>query len=238
MHEEWVEYRDGDRICEGFFAWEPVAGKRPCVIVCHAWGGQGDTEREKARELARLGYVGFAIDVYGKGRRGDPLQGNERLMQPWLDDRAALRRALLAGLDCAARHQQVDERRVAALGYCFGGLCALDLARAAPAGLRAVVTFHAVLTPPRLGAQPPIDASVLVLHGFEDPVAPAADVLALARELTAAGADWQVHVHGHAMHAFSFPGANLPHLGIRYDANAASRSAAAADDFLRAALAG
>jgi dienelactone hydrolase len=206
---EFLDYLDGDLLCEGYVAYDETetGARRPCVLVCHAWGGQGDAERATAEELARKGYVGFAIDMYGRGIRGDPVTGNEHLMQPFLDDRAMLRR----------EHPAVDPDRLGAIGYCFGGLVALDLARSAPDGLRGVASFHGVLSPPDIGVQRPIAASVLVLHGWEDPIAPPEAVLALARELTDAGADWP-------MHAFTFPGADLPERGIQYHAAAAGRS--------------
>jgi dienelactone hydrolase len=107
--------------------------------------------------------------------------------------------------------------RVAALGYCFGGLCALDLARANPPELKGVISVHGVLTPPNPGEPAPIDASILILHGWEDPVAPPEDVLSLARELPRAGADWQIHAYGHARHAFTAEGLNFPERGLAYD---------------------
>lgn len=208
------------------------AARRPAVVLGHDWSGIHDGMRRIADRIAALGYVAFVVDVYGQGVRGDPLGDNHALMDPLLADRGRLRKRLLAGLAAAARHPAVDPTRVATLGFCFGGLCALDLARAAPPGLRAAISVHGVLSPPRLLPQPPIDASILVLHGWEDPVAPPPDVLALALELTAAGADWQLHAHGHARHAFTFEGANLPERGIVYDARASKRAWAAIEAFL------
>jgi dienelactone hydrolase len=239
MQTEYFDYRDAELTCEGYVAYDASArAKRPCVLIFHAWGGQSDAERATADEIARLGYVGFAVDMYGKGVRGDPLVGNERLMQPFLDDRAMLRRRALAALEAARSHPAVDPERVGAIGYCFGGLCALDLARAAPPGLKGVASFHGVLVPPNIGEQQPITASVLLLHGYADPMAPPDHVLAIARELTDAGADWQLHAYGHAMHAFTFPGANLPERGIKYDPPAARRSWLAMRNFFEEVLAG
>jgi dienelactone hydrolase len=230
---ELLEYREGGDAFEAYVAWDPAAsGPRPCVLVGHDWSGLNESIRKGTEVLARLGWVGFALDAYGKGIRGDLTGDNSALMDPLLADRGRLRRRLLAALAAARRHPAVDPARVAVMGYCFGGLCALDLARAAPEGLVGAVSIHGVFQPPDLGAQPRIGAKVLVLHGWEDPLAPPDAVLGLARELTDAGADWQIHAYGHAMHAFTFEGANLPERGIRYDANAARRSWASTRTFL------
>jgi dienelactone hydrolase len=232
MH-EIIEYGDGVDVFEGrVVGVDPAAGPRPGVILAHEWSGLNAGMRRVAERIAALDWPCLAIDVYGKGIRGDELGDNTHLMAPLLRDRALLRRRLVAGLDAAKRHPAFDPDRLAIVGHCFGGLCALDLARAAPSGLRAAVSFHGVLTPPDLGPQPPIAASVLLLHGWEDPVAPAPDVLAIARELTDAGADWQLHAHGHAMHAFTFEGVHMPERGIAFHPDAARRSWDAMKTFL------
>lgn len=230
---EYVDYREGGTDCEAYVSWDKQsATRRPCVLLAHAWDGLNAPIREKADELAGLGYVAFALDVYGKGVRGGVADDNSRLMAPFMEDRALLRRRLLAGFRAALEHPLVDPERVAIIGYCFGGLCALDLARSAVAGLKAAVSFHGVLKPPHLGPQAPISAKVLILHGWEDPTGSSSDVLAVARELTEAGADWQLHAHGHAMHAFTYPGLNNPEAGLQYHPAAARRSWAAMRAFL------
>lgn len=223
-----VGYADGDMRFEGYAAIpQPDAGARPCIVLAHEWSGLNEPTKRLAERFAGLGYICFALDVYGKGVRGDPLGDNAHLMDPLTRDRALLRRRLLAGLAAARHFPGVDPARVAAVGYCFGGLCALDLARTASANLAAAVSFHGVLGPPELGEQGRIDASILLLHGWEDPIAPPADVLAIARELTDAQADWQLHAYGHAQHAFTFAGANFPERGVVYDKRADERSWAA-----------
>ncbi len=230
-HTTYLEYPAGAQTCEGYLAWAERE-QRPCVLICHAWGGQSEYERAKAEELCRLGYAGFAIDVYGKGRRGHPTVGNEHLMQPMLDDRALLKRRLLAAVEAAQQHPGVDPRRIAVMGYCFGGLCALDLARSGHPDIQGVVSIHGGYSPPNLGPQPPIHASVLILHGDADPISPSEQLPLLADELTQAGADWQIHSYGHAMHAFSFSGAQLPEQGILYHPLAARRAERSLTDFL------
>jgi dienelactone hydrolase len=232
MRKETHEYKDGITVCEGYTAYEAGA-KRPCVLISHAWAGIADQERAKAEEFARLGYVGFAVDNYGKGVRGDPMGDNSALMGPWLNDRAKLRARLLAAVGAAKAHPAVDGSKIAMIGYCFGGLCALDVARSGTGDVRGVVSLHGIFAPPGLGAQGPIKAKVLVLHGWDDPMATPDNVLGLAKELTAAKADWQIHAYGHAMHAFTAEGANAPERGIKYDKSADRRSSAATVGFLK-----
>jgi dienelactone hydrolase len=215
---------------------ESWTSKRPCVLVSHQWSGQSDVERKKAEELARLGYVGFAIDVYGKGVRGGLLEDNSKLMHPFIEDRAMLRRRILAALAAAQKHPMAAPDRIGAIGYCFGGLCALDLARSAAPGVKGVVSFHGVLHPPNIGQQAPITAKILILHGYDDPLAPPEHVLAIARELTEADADWQLHAYGHTMHAFTAQGVNLPERGLKYNAAADQRSWTAMKNFFDEAL--
>lgn len=223
--ESSIEFTDGEAVFEGYAVQSDLSGnENACVVLAHDWSGLNDPVRALAKRYAGLGYTCFALDVYGRGVRGDPVGDNSHLMDPLLSDRALLRQRLLAGFEAARRLPTVDGRRMAAVGYCFGGLCALDLARAAPSGLKTAVSFHGVLRPPELGPQAPIEASILLLHGWEDPVAPPQDVLSIARELTEAGSDWQLHAFGHAQHAFTFAGANLPERGIVYDRKADMRS--------------
>jgi dienelactone hydrolase len=237
-HSRLLDYQDGDTVFEAYLALPATAdGPRPCVLLAHEWSGLNEGMRRVADRVAGLGHACFALDLYGKGVRGEQTGDNTHLMAPLLADRALLRRRLLAGVAAASGLACVDATRLAAMGYCFGGLCALDLARAAPPGLRAAVSFHGDLRPPGLGEQGSIGASVLLLHGWEDPVAPPADVLAVARELTDAGADWQLHAYGHARHAFTFVGANIPERGIAYDARADRRSWAAMRQHLDETLA-
>lgn len=232
MHTEYTDYADGKTNCEGFFAFDhKEKSKRPCVIVHHAWGGQSDFERDKAKELAKLGYVGFALDLYGKGLRGTNFDENAKLMQPFLDDRAMLLQRMKAALEAAKKHPMVDAGRIASIGYCFGGLCVLDLARSG-ATVAGVVSFHGLFNPPELGKQGKISAKVLILHGYDDPMAKPDSMVGVAKELTDAGADWQIHAYGKTVHAFTNPEANMPDNGILYDASADRRSWVAMRNFL------
>lgn len=238
MHNEYIDYKDGDLVCEAYVAYDDSnKAKRPCVLISHAWGGQGDFEREKANKLAELGYVGFALDMYGKGKRGSTMEENGKLMQPFMDDRAMLRKRIKAALDAAKKHPLVDTNRIGAIGYCFGGLCVLDLARAADPSVKGVASFHGLFQPPNLGKQGPITAKVLILHGFDDPMATPESMVAIGKELDEAKADWQIHAYGQTVHAFTNPTANMPENGILYNASAANRSWQAMKNFFSEALA-
>ena len=190
---------------EAYVAWDDIdATPRPIVLIAGTFMGRTGFEEEKARRLAVLGYVGVAIDVYGVGEwPGDADEARVRMGA--LDaDRALLRQSLLAALGSARGiGAPADPARVAAIGFCFGGKCVLDLARSG-ADIAGVVSFHGLYDAPRLGIGP-ITAKILVLHGWEDPLDPPETVLGLAKELTEAGADWQIHAYGHTVHAFTNP---------------------------------
>jgi dienelactone hydrolase len=228
-----LEYRDGHVTCEGYVSYDGArGGRRPCVLVLHAWQGLGEFERSVADDVAALGYVGVALDVYGKGVRGDPLGDNSALMQPFVDDRWKLLRRITLGLDAARLMSCVDRDSIVAVGHCFGGMCALDLARSGAPAVKGVVSIHGALQPPRIGPQRPIAAKVLLLHGYDDPYAPPADVLAIAAELSDAQADWQLHAYGGVQHAFTSVGRNAPEHGLVYDAIAAGRAWRTTTNFL------
>lgn len=236
MHTQTVDYQAGDLTCEGYLASNHSSDKRPVVVICHAWAGLGDEERGAAHRLADLGYVAFAADVFGKGVRGDPGGDNSHLIGPLMGDRALLKRRLEAAVQAAKAQPGVDAERVGAIGYCFGGLCALDMARGDIGGVKGVVSFHGLFAAPGLGEQAQISSKVLICHGWNDPLAPPKDVLAVAQELTAAKADWQLNAYGHAMHAFTVPAADSPDHGMQYNEAAAHRSWAAMEYFLKEAL--
>ena len=225
MKTTYLDYNDGDLTCESYIAYDDSKQeKRPCALICHAWAGQDDFERKKAEELAELGYLGFAVDLYGKGNRGKSMDENAKLMQPFLDDRKMLLKRLQAAVQAAKNHAQVDSNRMIAIGYCFGGLCVLDLARSNDPNIKGVVSFHGLFTPPEGKTADKISAKVLILHGYDDPMVKPADVVAVAKELTDASADWQIHAYGNTVHAFTLPTANMPEHGILYNADSDRRS--------------
>jgi len=227
-----ITYEDGDTVLEGQLAWDDsIDGPRPGVMVCHAWAGRSELENNKATELAKRGYTGFALDLYGKGVLGSGPDENAGLMQPFLDDRAMLQQRLLSSLDTLRNQPEVDESKVAAIGFCFGGLCVLDIARSGE-DIDGVVSFHGLFGAPGNTAGNTIKAKVLALHGWDDPMATPDAVVALGDELTSMGADWQLHGYGNTMHAFTNPEANDPSFGTVYSESADKRSWTAMQNFL------
>jgi dienelactone hydrolase len=232
-----IEYCDGDVVLEGYLAYDDkLSGKLPAVLVSHDWTGRNEFACKKAEKLAELGYVGFALDMYGKGVLGNSNDEKARLMQPFMENRNSLQKRLFAALDTVKKLEMVDATRIAAIGFCFGGLCVLDLARSG-ADVRGVVSFHGFLSTPANTQQAAIKAKILALHGHNDPMVPPDHVLAFEQEMTAAHADWQVHVYGNTVHAFTNPQANDPGFGTVYKELAAKRSWVAMQNFFAEVLA-
>lgn len=221
---EKIEYRDGDTILEGYCAYDDKAGnKKPAVLVAHDWSGCNDFARRKAEKLAELGYVGFAVDMYGKGKIGTTKEEKSDLMQPLMQDRSMLQRRMLAAFDAMKQIEAVDTSKTAAIGFCFGGLCALDLARSG-ADISGVVSFHGLLGAAEDIRTSAINAKILVLHGYTDPMVTPDHLVAFGEEMTRANADWQVVIYGNTMHAFTNPEANDPEFGTVYNKKSDARS--------------
>ena len=233
----YVDYRDGDTVLEGMLAYDSAARRpAPGVVVCHAWAGRSEFECDRARALAELGYAGFALDVFGKGVLAEDREACAEQIKPFMENRESLHQRLAAGVEAARGQAEVDAEQMAAIGYCFGGLCALDLARIG-VGLKGVVSFHGLLAPPGI-EYGRIESRVLALHGWDDPMVPPDQVMALAEEMTAAEADWQLHAYGDTQHAFTKPDADDPSFGTVYKARADRRSWQSMRDFLAEALGG
>ena len=224
LHEQLSEYRCGDTLHEGFFCYDDAfPGPLPVVMISHDWSGCGEFAQKKAHRLAYHGFAAFALDMYGKGKRGTTQEECQALMMPLVQDRTLLAKRINAALAHVKQLPQVDARRVAAMGFCFGGLCALDLARSG-ADVRGVISFHGLLKPNGLPPVPRINARILILHGYDDPMAPPEDVLAISKEFTQAGADWQLHAYGGTLHAFTNPNAKNAAGGMLYNEKAQRRS--------------
>ena len=228
MKTEFIDYHHEGAVLEAFVAFDEKRAKAPGVLIFHAWRGRDSFVLEKAKWLASLGYVGIALDLYGKGVLGSSNQENEALMEPFMKDRKFLLSRLRVGLDIAKQFSRVDVLKIGAIGFCFGGLCALDLARSG-APIKGVVSFHGLLTPPNYPCRP--KGKILVLHGNDDPMVPSHQVQAFEEEMTQAGADWQVHAYGKTMHAFTNPLANDQKMGTVYHPLAEKRSFQAMTNF-------
>lgn len=203
---------------------------RPGVILFPTVMGVTDLERGFAERLVGRGCTIMVADLYG--RRFAPAERDEAMaaMTALRGDRKALRERLLAVLGAAVGQDEIDKERVAAIGFCFGGQCALDLARSG-ADVAGVASFHGLFDPPGL---PPsrITAKVAAFHGWDDPLATPDALVALGSELTEAGCDWQITAFGNVGHGFTNPGATGAMPGIQYDERAARRAWAACDAFL------
>lgn len=220
-----IEYKHGNTVLEGHLAWDDaVTEKRPGVLVIHEWMGCNPYSRQRAEQLARLGYVGFALDMYGKGVLAKDAKEAAERASVFKNDRALMRARAAAGLEILRKQPQVDPARLAAIGYCFGGTTALELARSG-ADLKAVVSFHGNLATPHPVDAKKITGKVLVLHGADDPIVPPTEVAAFEEEMRAANVDWQLVKYGDAVHSFTNPGAgNDKKRGVAYQQRADTRS--------------
>jgi dienelactone hydrolase len=198
-----VEYKQGDTVLEGLSVYDDaVHGKRAAVLVVHQWKGLGDYEKKRAEMLARLGYNVFAIDIYGKGVRPQTLQAAATEAGKYKNNRALLRARVRAGLDVLMNDELTDPKRVAAIGYCFGGTTVLELARSG-ADIAGVVSFHGGLGSPTPGDARNIKAKVLALHGADDPNVRPSEVSGFEDEMRQGGVDWQLVAYGGAVHSFT-----------------------------------
>lgn len=201
------------------------------MLVCHTIRGRTDFEDRKAIELAKLGYVGLALDLYGVETRDADIETYRALMNDWKADRPALQECLLGWVSLLREQEEVDAAAIAAIGFCFGGLCVLDIARTG-ADVAGVGSFHGLFDAPGNTHGNRIQAKVLAMHGWDDPLATPDAVEGLASELSAQGADWQIHAYGNTLHAFTNPAANDNNAGTVYNMNADRRSWQALQNFL------
>jgi dienelactone hydrolase len=220
-----VEYKQGETVLEGWSVYDDaVQGKRPAVLVVHQWKGLGNYEKKRAEMLARLGYNVFAVDIYGKGIRPQTSQAAGAEAGKFKNNRALLRARVRAGLDVLTNHQLTDPKRVAAIGYCFGGTTVLELARSG-AEIAGVVSFHGGLSSPTPADAKNIKARVLALHGADDPNVPPSEVAAFEDEMRQGGVDWQLIAYGGAVHSFTdWNAGNDNSKGAAYNERADRRS--------------
>jgi dienelactone hydrolase len=197
-----ITYSHNGTELEGYLAYKEGGGKKPGIIIVHQWKGLGDYEKKRAEMLAELGYVAFAVDVYGKGiRPTNPKEAGEQAGK-YRNDRPLLRARVQAGLDKLKSMDMVDAGNVAAMGYCFGGGAVLELARSG-ADVKGVISFHGNLDTPNPADANNIKGKVLVLHGAIDPNVPRPTVDGFVKEMEDAKVDYYLVEYGGAVHSFT-----------------------------------
>ena len=224
---EAVAYQDGDVELEGYLAYDKNrSGKQPGVLVIHEWWGLGEHPKARARALAELGYVAFAPDMYGKGKlTEDPKQAQEWAVANFYGDMHGVGRARIEkGLEVLTANDRVDTSRLAAIGFCFGGSVALELAWSG-APLDGVVSFHGQPTEPRAEDVAGVKAEVLLCHGADDPLVPQEKVQSFEKALTAAKIPFKVVQYPGAVHSFTNPAADGSwNPGVKYNEAADKQS--------------
>ncbi|MBU1701094.1 MAG: dienelactone hydrolase family protein [Candidatus Eisenbacteria bacterium] len=227
-----VVYEDNGVALEGYLAYDDAfSARRPGILIVHQWMGLSENEKMRAEMLAKMGYVAFAADVYGRGIRPTNVQEAQEQAGKYYGNRALFRERLAAGLARLERHSLVDTERVAAIGYCFGGGGVLELARYG-ADLAGVVSFHGSLDTPNPEDAKSIKAKILVCHGAIDPHVGPDAVRGFVEEMEAAGVDYQLILYAGAVHAFTQKGAgNDPSRGVAYNQAADQRSWQHMQDF-------
>lgn len=215
------------------------SGKRPAVLVAHAWRGQNDFAKQKAEALAEIGYVGIAIDLYGNGTTAKDDDEAFHLMLPLFLDRQLLRDRIAAALEMTKKFTYIDQESIGAIGFCFGGLAVIELLRSG-ATIKGAVSFHGLLgdkidkyNATLAPISKKIHASLLILHGYKDPMTSQSDILAFQEEMTALDVDWQMNIYGRALHAFTNPQAHNEAGGMVYNRQAAERSWKAMTNFFK-----
>lgn len=227
-----IEYKDGNTLLQGYLAYDNSSSKsRPGILIIHQWRGLTNYEKMRARQLAELGYVAFAADIYGKDVRPVSPEDASKEAGKYFSDLSLFRQRLNTGLTELMNQEYVDKNNLAAIGYCFGGGGALELARSG-ADLKGIVSFHGSLKTKNPDDAKNIKCRVLVLHGAVDPYVPDADVTAFKKEMEDAGVDYVLTEYAGSVHAFTMENAgNNPSIGVAYNEKADKRSWKAMGEF-------
>jgi len=238
MKTETIEYREGDTVMRGYLAYdETKSGKRPGILVAHDILGLGEDPKRRARMLAELGYVALAIDMYGEGLIPTDFPHGMKLLNALREDQPLLRRRVGAALDKLASLPQTDPKRLGAIGYCFGGAVALELARSG-ADVAGVVSFHGALATKDTADAKNIKGKVLACHGADDPIVPQTEVAGFVDEMRQSGADWRLIQYGGALHSFTNPGVDrMNNPAAKYNEPADRRSWRDMQEFFHEAFA-
>ena len=234
---EKVEYQEGATVCEGLMVYDDaLTGPRSGVLIAHQWKGLTDYEKMRGEMLARAGHVVLCADIYGKGVRADNPKDASALAGKYKGDRPLLRARINAALAVLKQNPRVNPKRIAAIGYCFGGTTVLELARSG-AEIAGVVSFHGGLNTPTPADATNIKTKILACHGADDPFVPEAEVLAFQKEMRDAKVDWQLSSYGNAVHSFTDKNAGHDNSkGSAFNAAADARSWREMEQFLAEVL--
>tara|TARA_Y100000588_G_C14208556_1_gene905688 strand:+ start:833 stop:1546 length:714 start_codon:yes stop_codon:yes gene_type:complete len=204
---------------------------KPVILIAHDWEGRHEGMNNIAKKIAQLGYVGFALDLYGNGRTGATKDERRHLMTELLNDRAKIIDIINHTIQILTKQPEINSDKIGLIGYCLGGLCALDYARSG-ANIRGAVSFHGRLNPPKQTTGTKITTSILVLHGFDDPLVSQEELAEFMREMKQKQADWQLHIYGGVQHSFTNPKAHDHDMGLFYNALADQRAWQSLKNFL------
>ncbi len=231
MHSEEFNYSDTTtQFKSKLFYDNKLSHKRPAILVVPDAWGCNDVAQNRAKKLAELGYLALAVDMYGEGKTATNFDEAIQFVIPILNDRPLIKKRIFLAYDNLLKLPAVDTDQIGAIGFCFGGLTILDLARYG-ANIKAAVSFHGILKPLENHQPQSIKAKVLILHGYVDPSVPPEQVNQFAQEMTNAKVDWQIHMYGNTVHAFTNPHANDPASGRVYNATAEHRAWQAMENF-------
>ena len=213
-----VSYKHGDLECHGFLAWDDsIDGPRPGVLVVHEWWGLNDYARSRAEQLAKLGFIAFAADMYGEGKTTEHPQEAGQMASKVRANVEDWRKRATAALDVLKGQPQCDKTKLAAIGYCFGGSTALQLAFSG-ADIKAAVSFHGALPTPKADEMKQTKATILVCHGADDSFIPEAAIKSFREALDKGGAKYDFVAYPGARHSFTVPNADkVGNPGMKYD---------------------
>ena len=237
MYQETIPYYIDDHKFVGHLVSPEGSQKRPAIIIAHAWKGRDEFARHKAEELAELGYVAFAADLYGEGKVVESDEEASALMMPLFLDREQLQSRIIAAYEIVRNHPMVDGSRIGGIGFCFGGLTIIELLRSG-VDIRGVVSFHGVLGIRKGDSQartvpiaPSIKGALLILHGYEDPLVSDEDIKRIQQEMTEANVDWQMYIYSHTVHAFTNPQVHNYEGGLSHQPKSSKRAWQAMQNF-------
>ena len=225
-----VSYHDESTECEGYLSLPESSQSVPLVLVAHTWKGRSEFEDQKVVALNNLGYAALSIDIFGGGINGSSVEENQALIEPFVKNRQLFRERLISAVEFGKTIEGIDASKIALIGFCFGGLAAIELARSGYQ-LSGCVSFHGLLNQSDEPFQK-VNTKLLILHGDKDPMVSADQILALQDEMTKSEADWQFISYGNTYHAFTNPAANDIEMGTVYNHDSDMRSWTAMSNFL------